>query len=166
MVVKATVKDLAPKGVINYDRIYSECSSIALVKKIHGEAVTATMVYLLIEDCSNAFNTYTKMNKYQIMDVVDEILEDLNIYTLEDLSIFFSGVKRGYWGSITNRFDAGIIWDLWEQYSRQRAEHFYKKASSHSTNVQEEKRTGEIFLGKGRKKSDTEFLNKIIRSGK
>lgn len=147
--VKKIVRDLAPGGVINYDRLYKECSSIALAVKINGPALTATQIYFLVEDCNLAFNVFQPMTRPQIMDFVEEVMLDLGGYTMEDLAIFFAGVKKGYWGKVNSRFDGTLLWEFWGEYSRAREEHFYRKESQHSTNDATEKRSGQLFLEQG-----------------
>lgn len=149
IVVKSLVNDLAPNGIVNFERIYQECSSIALVKKINGSQVTVTFIYILIEDCNKALNVFSPMSQYQMMDLAEDILIDLEGYTLEDMAIFFAGIKRGYWGQVKSRFDAAIVWDMWAAYSTQRQDHFYRKETQHKAHEISEKRSGQLFLEQG-----------------
>ena len=54
--VKQVVKELAPAGKVNYDKVYTDCSSIAAVVRVEGEVKVATMIFFVIEDCCNEFN--------------------------------------------------------------------------------------------------------------
>lgn len=144
---------------MDFDKIYKECSSMAHVITVQGWPAAATHLFFLVSDCNRAFNVYQPMTDSQIENFVEDILDDLKMYTIEDIAIFLHGVKRQRYGPVHSRFDSALLWEFWEVYAAERLDHFYRKESQHGASDYAEPRSGQQEM-KYNIKKNLEKINK------
>lgn len=137
------VKTYSHRGIVDYEKIFTDGTQMSVVKRVGGEEETTRMLSYLINDVASAFNTYTMMSGAQIVDLAEEMMEELWWIKLEELVIFFNNIKKGYYVKIHSRFDAAIIWECWNMYAEQRMNWCYENQSKHKALEMSEQRSGE-----------------------
>ena len=137
--VRRVVRELCPGGKPDFEKIFREGSSVALFRKVAGDAETATMIFTMIEDMAASLNVFTPMNRKQITDLAEEFLETLDWVTMEDLAVFLNGIPKQLWGHVNNRLDAAVVWEFWDVYALSRTNHHYNREAQY----QHENKTGD-----------------------
>lgn len=130
---KEVVKELAPGGHVNFDLIVQDGTSLVAFKNQMGIVPTAITMFRIIEDMCMAFNTFTAMSQSQIEDIVDDFINDYPHVTIEDMVVFFDGIKKQRFGRVANRMDAGVIWEFWYIYIADRETFCIDRETAHNS---------------------------------
>lgn len=131
LATKNIVRELCPGGTTDFATIIKEGTRVAMYVTAEGAANTAALIYKMIEYANNMLNVYKPMTQPQMMDLAEEFMLELQWVTMEDLAVFFLGIPKQFWGHINNRFDAPVIWDLWDVYAMKRNDFLFDRETSH-----------------------------------
>lgn len=148
------VRSLSNGGQTNFEQILIQGTRVAAMSHHIGFADTCTIVYTFAKYANDMLNVYKPMTEAQLMDIAEEFVNELHWVTIEDISVFFFGIPKEYWGHINNRFDAAVIWNLWDVYATKRQDFIYNRETAHRTEVTQVKRIGNTSIGEGVKKFD------------
>lgn len=144
-IVKAAVDR---SGNIDFGILFDMGTQISVIKR-HGEIETNLMISAIIQDCVANFSTYQQMTDGQIVDLTEDIMEELWWVRMEELVVFFNGVKKSRYVKIHSRFDAAIIWECWNMFAEERLKWCHAHNGQHKDKDLAAERIGKLLLSQG-----------------
>lgn len=126
---KAAIK-YAPAGAPKFEVLLSqETLQVSEWKRMLGKDKVTELIFFLIEDLNNYFNVSRPMNTSQMANLAIEMTETLWMIRMEEIVAFFESIKKQRYGKIYERLDPAFIWELYEQYDRERDDYCEAKQS-------------------------------------
>lgn len=98
-----------------------------LVEQYGSQKIHGLLVVMLTEFC-NFYNVIRPMTSAQIVSCAFELIgtSSEDFLSIEDLTIFFDGAKKGNYGKIYDRLDQQLIFEMLEVYRQERHLNYYK----------------------------------------
>lgn len=122
--IRESVEYLKDNGRINFIealKIPRSDRLPMLVSKLGKKEIYSILV-AMVGVFNNSLNLIRPMNAEQVADCALDLLETSqeDNLSLEDLTLFFEGAKKGQYGKILDRLDQQTIFELLENYREQR----------------------------------------------
>lgn len=94
--------------------------ALAEIRRDKGEAVTRSILVLLVNDTLDFFNVPETMNAKQVAITVDLIIDTYPYMQVDDIALCFRNAMKGNYGRIYNRIDGQIILGWLREYNKER----------------------------------------------
>lgn len=104
------------------EAIKSPNSALSGMRAHYGETKTVASLILVIDQFAKFFNVGKPMNSQQISECAFNIMYEFYFLKLEDLNLFFTRFKTGYYGQLYDRLDGAIIMFKLREYVNERIE--------------------------------------------
>ena len=102
------------------DVFASGMPALATLRRDKGEAVTRSILVLLVNDALDFFNVPETMNDRQVAITVDLIIDTYPYMQTDDIALCFRRAMKGDYGKVYNRIDGQIILGWLREYNRER----------------------------------------------
>lgn len=97
-------------------------NTIGYLARYAGEDKLRSVLVLSMLDMLRFFNlTQGTMSEQQLVQTIVMIQEDYGYLTLADFKVFFTRIKKGYYGQIYNRIDGQMILRWLADYAEERS---------------------------------------------
>ncbi|WP_270769102.1 DUF6633 family protein [Segatella buccae] len=78
------------------------------------------MMVIWMDSFINFYSTTGTMDKFQVADTINLIIDEYPHYTMYDFKLFFKRAKLGYYGEVYGRIDGSVILSWLRKYDIQR----------------------------------------------
>jgi len=103
------------------DVIRLEHPTLAQLHKEDNQKLHSALL-ALVSDCALFMNVGKQMNTAQVIETSDLIRREFYFLKIEDLKIFFSKFKSGFYGQLFDRLDGQVIMEALRRYCDDRME--------------------------------------------
>lgn len=93
---------------------------LATISKELGEIKLKAMMVIWMDSFINFYSTTGTMDKFQVADTINLIIDEYPHYTMYDFKLFFKRAKLGYYGEVYGRIDGSVILSWLRKYDIQR----------------------------------------------
>jgi hypothetical protein len=87
---------------------------------VDGDVLVKMIVTQALTDLILFFNVGKSFNNHQANNTVDLIIDDFKFLKVEDLKIFFTRMKKGFYGKLYDRLDGQIVLENLSLYCHER----------------------------------------------
>ena len=115
MIFKKYHKVNTVKKAINDDYI-----KLSQIKKKFGQESVEAYLAVLILNLNESLNIIRKLTNNQISEIAAFIYDDYYFLNLAELNLFFSRIKKGFYGQLYEGIDIVKIMDFFAQYKKER----------------------------------------------
>ena len=89
---------------------------LATICKELGEIKLKAMMVIWMESFINFYSTTGTMDKFQVADTINLIIDEYPHYTMYDFKLFFKRAKLGDYGEVYGRMDGQVILSWLRKY--------------------------------------------------
>lgn len=118
MIFKKYHKVNTVKKAINDDYI-----KLSQIKKKFGKESVEAYLAVLILDLNESLNIIRKLTNNQIREIAAYIYDDYYFLNLAELNLFFSRIKKGFYGQLYEGIDIVKIMGFFAQYNKERSDY-------------------------------------------